>query len=284
MQIKVYQIDHDKDKDRVRFENLENAIKYPSGVNPAIYAEVFSGDVDCNNLEDVFRIFNLGSPLTHRGTSMSMSDIVEVCGKAPTLVGTIDYLNTDGKVGETVEYTDSAKYNADIAHSVECGRPFEAHNLDGKNVLSIENGCYYCDNIGFEKIKFDTTLTSKPKNLLHAVMVEPGKIPYETEIANELKSLQKAVGGGLIEITYPFDDNAVIVSNEEAKLLAMDGNRKINDEIYAGPLFIIGDNGRGDNCSLTDEQIAKYSEMFKTPEHYTTEEVEDSIYMEFHTL
>ena len=88
-----------------------------------------------------------------------------------------------------------------------------------------------------------------------------------------LDSLQRAVGG-MIEVTYPFEDNAVVLSNEEAKLIDMPGNRRVNGGIYAGPMYVIGDDGEGGFCSLTDEQAAAYTEQFAVPEEITMEEVQ----------
>ena len=77
-----------------------------------------------------------------------------------------------------------------------------------------------------------------------------------------------------MEITYPFDDTAVVVGNEEAKLIGMEGNRRFGESIYAGPLYIINDNGRGGFYNLRDSQIEKYSKMFEQPEEITEEEVQ----------
>ncbi len=77
-----------------------------------------------------------------------------------------------------------------------------------------------------------------------------------------------------MEVTYPFDDNAVAVGNEEAKLIPMQGNRHIGGQVYAGPLYLVGDNGMGDFCDLTDKQIKKYTELFAEPEDISPEEVE----------
>ena len=78
-----------------------------------------------------------------------------------------------------------------------------------------------------------------------------------------------------MEITYPFEDNAVIVGNEEARLNGMEGNRRVNGEPYAGPMYIVGDDGEGGFCDLTDEQVEKYGKMFSEPdEDITPEELE----------
>ncbi len=72
----------------------------------------------------------------------------------------------------------------------------------------------------------------------------------------------------------------MIVSNEESKLIGMEGNRKIYGELYAGPFFIVLDDGKGEMVSLNEGLITKYTDRFKTPEHYTEEDVEESIHFE----
>ena len=92
-------------------------------------------------------------------------------------------------------------------------------------------------------------------------------------MVDDLKWLQKAVGG-LIEFTYPFDDNAFICGNEEAKLTGLEGNRRVYGSIYCGNIMILSDDGEGGCASLSDEQIQKYSEMFAQPEDISPEEIE----------
>jgi hypothetical protein len=115
--------------------------------------------------------------------------------------------------------------------------------------------------------------------MLRILVVEPHKEPYIANIPDDYKSFQKIVGG-TFECIYP-DENTVIFCNDEAKLIGLEGNRKINSDIIAGTFAIAGDNHEGDTISLTDEQIEKYSARFKEPEVYTTEEVEDNCYMTF---
>ncbi len=119
-----------------------------------------------------------------------------------------------------------------------------------------------------------------PGNMLKVVMVEPHKPAYVTEIESDYKSLQAAVGDGLIEpIYYLHDRDVVMVGNEGAKLLNMDGNRRFGDRIIAGPFFICGD-GEDDFCSLTDEQCEKYVRQFAEPENITRQEVENEMKIE----
>lgn len=73
MKIKIYQINSERDPDRVKFMGLS---QIKGDVDPCSYDEVFSGDVDCKTLEGVFARFNTeGHPL-HRGHSLSVSDVV----------------------------------------------------------------------------------------------------------------------------------------------------------------------------------------------------------------
>lgn len=78
MNIKIYQINIKRDKNCVKFLHYDHldSFQETKDINASIYDEVFSGDVDCSDLEDVFRKFNTeGHPL-HRGHSLSVSDIV----------------------------------------------------------------------------------------------------------------------------------------------------------------------------------------------------------------
>lgn len=73
MKIKIYQINFDRDTARAKFMGLG---QLKDSVDSSTYDEVFSGDVDCKDLEGVFARFNTeGHPL-HRGHSLSVSDLV----------------------------------------------------------------------------------------------------------------------------------------------------------------------------------------------------------------
>lgn len=75
MDIKIYQINKRLDKKHTMFQNLA-AIN--GQVDGSIYTGVFTGQVKADNLEDVFRIFNIAHPLGYQGRSLSVSDVVEV--------------------------------------------------------------------------------------------------------------------------------------------------------------------------------------------------------------
>lgn len=74
------------------------------------------------------------------------------------------------------------------------------------------------------------------------VYVEPGKPAREMMLGKDLKDLQQAVGG-LIELIYAHDDRTIIVGNDEAKLIGMEGNRRLSN----GRTACRGDKGYDPN-------------------------------------
>ncbi len=78
MKIKIYQIDIDRDIGNRKFFPLdtESGAEEVLNVDASIYDEVFSGEVDCSNLEAVYSLFNNGGHPLHRGHSLSISDVV----------------------------------------------------------------------------------------------------------------------------------------------------------------------------------------------------------------
>lgn len=78
MKIRVFQIDHDKDTDRIAFECADKAVR-DGKVNSALYRQVYGGTVNCRNLEDVFALCNENHPPGYCGESMSVSNVIEIC-------------------------------------------------------------------------------------------------------------------------------------------------------------------------------------------------------------
>ena len=80
MNVRIYQINLERDIDRIAFESLDRLERYQGSgeINSSIYDKVYEGEVEADNLEDVFRVFNLEHPEDYRGRSLSVSDIVEV--------------------------------------------------------------------------------------------------------------------------------------------------------------------------------------------------------------
>lgn len=218
MKLKVYQINMDLDKHNTAFLSYDNAIKTAGIIDSSIYKCVFDGNIEANDLEQVFEILNENHPVGYNGHSLSVSDIVET-----------------------------------------------------------ETEIYFCDTIGFKKLKDFDSSKCEPIIGHKMLVIEPHKVPYEMVIPDNLEALQQAVQG-YIECTYPFDDNVFVIGNEEAKLIGLEGNRHINKEIYAGNLLLAADDGYGGTMDLTEDQIHKYSERFKTPESISPEEIQNSVW------
>lgn len=223
MNIAIYQINSERDVNRVKFARMDLLEKYQgsAAVDSSLYDRVFQGEISGHGLEDVYRKFNVGHPAGFAGHSLSVSDVVEICDDT-----------TPG----------------------------------------LKKGFYFCDSFGFKKVPFEPEKTQVPvrEDAIRVVIVEPGVAPRLENIRNDLRVLQNIVGG-YIEMAQPFDDNVAIVCNEEGKLLGLPHNRTIRDEYgrhldsLCGAFFVTG-VGEEDFCSLTDEQAARYMEVFKAPE------------------
>ncbi|MGJ0847334.1 DUF3846 domain-containing protein [Tissierella praeacuta] len=114
---------------------------------------------------------------------------------------------------------------------------------------------------------------------IRILKIEPQKLPYEKERNNDLEGIQGEVEG-LFECIY-LDDNCILVCNEEGKLNGMELNRRVGNDIIAGPFFIVGDSCDGEFISLTDEQIEQYTNEFSKIQEFTGEEPEAQPWMEF---
>lgn len=80
MKIRIWQIQEDLDRERVRFEGLDHLRKKGDKlVDSRPYAMVFDGTVKEKSLEGVFSRFNSGrNPRNYFARSLSVSDVVEV--------------------------------------------------------------------------------------------------------------------------------------------------------------------------------------------------------------
>ena len=106
------------------------------------------------------------------------------------------------------------------------------------------------------------------------VYVEPGKPAYEKHIGSDLKDLQQAVAGDLIECVYAHRDGTLIVCNDEGKLMGLEGNRRLDSGfIIAGPFFVIGEAGE-DFRSLTDAEVNLYLQKYAEPHQISQREVQ----------
>ena len=131
-------------------------------------------------------------------------------------------------------------------------------------------GEYILDADNFVEVDFSAK--EKVPEKIKVVFLEPGKLARATEIDATLEGMQSIVGGN-IEPGYYFEEPVCVVLNDEGKIMGLDLNRGVYDEdkklidIIAGTAFICDCSGENFG-SLNDEQIKKYSKMFKYPEHF----------------
>lgn len=111
-------------------------------------------------------------------------------------------------------------------------------------------------------------LTPEPEANIRVLIVEPWEMPREEVIPNTLQSKQEIVEG-MIEAVYPFEDQASLICNDEGKLIGLPLNRRVGGDIIAGTFIVCGlDDRNASFCSLNDEQVKRYKEMFSTIEIY----------------
>ena len=113
---------------------------------------------------------------------------------------------------------------------------------------------------------------------MKVVIVEPNEEAKIIEIEKTLDKMQELVGG-YIEMGMHFEDDAVIIGNEEGKINGMPMNRVIKDkdgkviDLVCGPFFICYAPFESESfLSLSDEMAEKYKEMFKVPEMFVKTE------------
>jgi hypothetical protein len=118
-----------------------------------------------------------------------------------------------------------------------------------------------------------------------ALMIEPNKSPCVVELMTDLDSLQKAVSigapeQGLIEFVY-LEDNVSLLLNEEGKLIGLEPNRRLGDDILCGVFYVVAENDEGELISLTKEQQDHYTKRFETTDFIEASEIDHTIFVRF---
>ena len=118
-------------------------------------------------------------------------------------------------------------------------------------------------------------MENEEKNKIEVIVIEPEKEPKVVEITDDLKSMQKLVGGW-IEEYFPFetDQNIAIICNKEGILSGLPLNRAIRSEytneimeVIAGTFFFSFSPPEEDSFqSMPKEKKEKFLELFKYPE------------------
>lgn len=98
------------------------------------------------------------------------------------------------------------------------------------------------------------------------LVCEPEKPPYVKEISEDVSDMQAVVGGYIEAVYFEEKGDALIFCNDEFLLNGSQPNRIVGELLIHGTFFVVGDTtnliGEHVSCSLTDEQIEKYTEQF----------------------
>lgn len=144
-----------------------------------------------------------------------------------------------------------------------------AESMSVSNVVEIEQGnnhcCFYVDSIGFKSVEFDIDKADR-SDMMKILVCENEKVPYEAEIPHDIHAMQNVVDGCIEPIYFEPKQDALVWCNDEFLLNNSKPNRIVGDCLVHGTFYVSGncknEYGEWDSCSLTDEQVAKYTEQF----------------------
>lgn len=137
MKIRVFQIDHDKDSNKLAFDYVQNH----GGLDSSIYRQIYGGTVTCDSLESVFALCNSDNvPPGYLGESMSVSNVIEICDgkdKGFYFCDSVGFKPIDFDIDKT-DHSDMMKILV-----VENGKaPYEAEiRYDIHAMQSVVGGC-----------------------------------------------------------------------------------------------------------------------------------------------
>lgn len=229
MNITIFQINTERDTNRIAFMSHENLKRFQGSqdIDCKIYDKVFEGDVDCKSLEDVYRKFNLDHPKDYKGRSLSVSDVVE--------------LKSGGKVTSGFYFCDSFGFKQ-VEFNPEVCPEFERKTDDEKiSVLLIQ------PNKKPQLVEIGTSL--EDMQAVVGGMIEE-YMPFEDEVAIICNDEGKFNGLPLNRAVYDEKSHQMI-------------------DILCGDFFIAYAPIESEKfLSLPKEMADKYAEKFKYPERF----------------
>lgn len=154
----------------------------------------------------------------------------------------------------------------DPYHPVPSGTLGTVNRVDDAGTIHMkwDNG----QSLGLIDEEDDFTVVYRPEykeKQIRVLVVAPLQKPVIKMIENTLEAQQEIVEGDIEYINI--EDDAVLVCNEEGKLMNLQANRRVGYDVIAGIFFIAHDDGSEYLKSLTGEQIEKYMERFNEIEH-----------------
>ena len=161
----------------------------------------------------------------------------------------------------------------DPYHPVPSGTLGTVNRVDDAGTIHMkwDNG----QSLGLIDEEDDFTVVYRPEykeKQIRVLVVAPLQKPVIKMIENTLEAQQEIVEGDIEYINI--EDDAVLVCNEEGKLMNLQANRRVGYDVIAGIFFIAHDDGSEYLKSLTDVQIEKYMERFNEIEHIEQEELQ----------
>ena len=181
----------------------------------------------------------------------------------------IDYLRKMYPEGTRIKINTMS----DPYHSVPSGTLGTVDRVDDAGTIHMtwDNG----QSLGLIDGEDDFTVVHRPEykeEQIRVLVVAPLQKPVIKMIENTLEAQQEIVEGDIEYINI--EDDAVLVCNEEGKLMNLQANRRVGYDVIAGIFFIAHDDGSEYLKSLKDEQIEKYMERFNEIEHIEQEELQ----------
>ena len=232
MKIKVYQINHDRDKPIRAYQSLRS-LQRLFGSKEIVsdrYDKVFDGEVDCKTLDDVYRKFNLDHPTDYRGRSLSVSDVVEVVEPVSDLKK--GFYFCDECSFEKVDF-----------------QPEKTQDMSSPDMLTV----LYIRPHEPPEIKHIRPELEDMQRLVGGYIEKI--MPFDDEvaiIANEEGKIRR------LEYNRAIYDES-------------DGKRGQMIDIIAGDFFLVNAPYEAEHFqSLTPEKIRKYQKRFQYPENFFT--------------
>lgn len=94
------------------------------------------------------------------------------------------------------------------------------------------------------------------KKEIRVIVKDPGRRAEVRTIPNTLEELQRIVGG-FIEC-IPFDDDSRLIVNEEGKILGLEPNFPIWNDVLCGAVIVAGVDGE-DFTDVSDQTIQLFN-------------------------
>ena len=328
MEVKIYQINMDRDENRVCFMGLDSLPRFQGTdqIDSSIYDLVFEGDVPCSNLEGVYRMFNTDHPDGYTGCSLSVSDVVQLQNASTngptfhycdsigfkevhfdseltqdaTKPGTIKVVLVEpGKLARTAEIPATLEgMQAVVKGSIEPFYPFEEEvcivcNEEGKITGMPLNRAVYSEEIitdmSYSEMTgkfYEAERNGSGQHLTGYIVFSQDsfKEPYSESartyvVSSNNKAFMPGMGGysiygsaldgsdPCVRLERYMQDEKGGTDGWKIERCYMKESEREMIEIMAGPFFICDCSGESFG-SLNDDQLKKYTELFKLPERF----------------